>query len=444
MKSSILIVDDQPDMATMIADGLIARGFETIVPATPSAAVSAIERGDYDALVTDIRMPEHDGFDLLERSLRAAPDAPVIMMTAFSGIESAIESIRRGAHHYRTKPFRVDELELFLRRALEERAARREAQTIKRALRSSFAAGNLVGETAAMRELSDVVRRIAPTNASVLVLGETGVGKGVVARAIHAESLRAERAFVSVNCASLPENLLESELFGHAKGAFTGAVTAHAGIFAEADGGTLFLDEIAEMKPALQAKLLHVLETGTVRPLGTARERAVDVRIVAATHRDLRARVASGEFREDLLYRLDVVSLEVPPLRFRKDDIPRLAERFLDAARRTYPNAIATRFGTDAMRALVAHPWPGNVRELKHAVDRAVLLGTTPEIGASDLGKLAVVTSAMEFGDAVLPLREIQRRYVQWALAKNGGHKRQTCEALGIDHKTLNRWLDGG
>jgi two-component system response regulator HydG len=439
----VIVVDDRPEMADMVADGLRARGFDVVCPASGDEALASIDRGEHDALVTDIRMPDHDGFELLRRSRRAAPDAPVIMMTAFSGIESAIESIRCGAYHYLTKPFRTDELALFLDRGLAEARALREARTIKRELRTSFAIGNLVGETAAMREIADVVRRVAATSAPVLVLGETGVGKGVVARALHAESERAERPFIALNCAALPENLLESELFGHAKGAFTGAVAAHAGIFAQADGGTLFLDEIAEMTPALQAKLLHVLETGTVRALGASRERAVDVRVIAATHRDLRQRVDAGTFREDLLYRLDVVSIEVPPLRFRREDIPRLAEHFLEAARAKYPRASARRFGQEAGRALLEHAWPGNVRELKHAVERAVLLAPNDEIKPADLGKLAGgPRSALDFGSKVLPLRELQREYVHWALERNGGHKRATCEALEIDHKTLNRWLE--
>ncbi len=446
-RARVLVVDDQADLADTLADGLAPRGFEVTAIADPDQAIAAIERAEHDALVTDLRMPGADGLELLRRSQAAAPDAPVIIMTAFSEVDSAIESIRRGAYHYLTKPFKVDELAIFLRRALDDAATRRESRSLRRELRSTFALDNVIGETAAMREIGDLVRRIADTDVPVLILGETGTGKGLVARALHAESARAERPFVAVNCAALPETLLESELFGHARGAFTGATHARRGIFEQADGGTLFLDEIAEMSPSLQAKLLHVLETRRVRPLGDAREREVDVRVVAATHRNLAERVAAGSFREDLLYRLDVISIDLPPLRARREDIPRLASHFLATFRAKHPGSPVERFDARALQALQEHAWPGNVRELEHAVERAVLLGRSREASVADLPR-AVTSRAAEpsrpsFGHTVVPLRDMLRRYVAWAYERNSGHKRATCDALGIDAKTLNRWLEG-
>jgi len=446
-RTRVLVVDDQADVADMVADGLAPRGFDVTAIADADEAIAAIDRAEHDALLTDLRMPGADGLELLRRSRAAAPDAPVIIMTAFSEVDSAIESIRRGAYHYLTKPFKVDELALFLRRALDDAAARRESRSLRRVLRTTFALDNVIGETPAMREIGDLVRRVADTDVAVLLLGETGTGKGVIARALHAESERAERPFVAVNCAALPENLLESELFGHARGAFTGATNARRGIFEQADGGTLFLDEIAEMSPSLQAKLLHVLETRRVRPLGDTREHEVDVRIVAATHRRLRERVADGSFREDLLYRLDVISIELPPLRARREDIPRLVTHFLAKFRQKHPNSPVERFDERALIALQEHAWPGNVRELEHAVERVVLLGRSRDATTADLPRVLtsreVDASSPSFGHQVVPLREMVRRYVVWAYERNSGHKRATCDALQIDAKTLNRWLDG-
>ncbi|HEY0468860.1 MAG TPA: sigma-54 dependent transcriptional regulator, partial [Polyangiaceae bacterium] len=306
----VLVVDDRLDMAEMVADGLCEHGFDARAINDVAQASAQLSLGMHDALVTDLRIPGSDGLELLALSRSVAPNSPVIVMTAFSGIDTAIESIRRGAYHYLTKPFKVEELVLFLRRALDDAALRREAKALRSALSSSRS--DLVGDSPAMRDVLDLVRRVADSQVPVLLLGETGTGKGLIARAIHAESSRANEPFVAVNCAAIPETLLESELFGHVKGAFTGASADRVGLFAQAQAGTLFLDEIAELSAPLQAKLLHVLETGQVRAVGSDRERRVDARVIAATHRDLRRRVAENSFREDLLYQLDVVSVEIP------------------------------------------------------------------------------------------------------------------------------------
>jgi two-component system response regulator HydG len=439
----VLVVDDELSMAEMLADGLSQRGYDAMATRSGTDAARRLGLETFDALVTDLRMPELDGFELLSVARRVAPNCQVIVMTAYSAIDSAIESIRRGAYHYLTKPFKVDELTLFLERALEESRLRREAATLKRTLRQSFAIDHLIGESVAMRDVCDLVVRVADANAPVLILGETGTGKGLVARAIHAEGSRASAPFVTVNCAALPENLLETELFGHVKGAFTGATARRVGLFQEAHGGSLFLDEIGEMSPALQAKLLDVLERGVVRAVGSNKETAVDVRVIAATHRHLRERVSSGAFREDLLYRLEVVTIDIPPLRHRRDDIPALVDHFLAQSRARQPRSPVERIGSDAMRRLLDHPWPGNVRELEHVVESVVLLGRGAEAVLADLP--STLTTKREpshgFSGEVVPMREMQRRYVAWVLEQLGGRKLLSAEKLDVDIKTLGRLL---
>jgi len=439
----VLIVDDQLSMAEMVADALRERGYETVPTASSGEAARLSREEHFDALITDLRMPEVDGLALLEISKRAAPERPVMIMTAYSAVDSAIESIRRGAYHYLTKPFKVDELSLFLERALEESLLRREAATLRRVLGERFSPSGFVSTSAAMREVCEVMDRVADTTAPVLVTGETGTGKGLFARALHARSRRARAPFVTVSCAAVPDHLLESELFGHVKGAFTGATGHRAGLFEQASQGTLFLDEIGELSPSMQAKLLDVLERRVVRAVGSDKERLIDVRILAATHRDLRARVAAGAFREDLLYRLDVVTVELPALRHRREDVPPLVEHFLRSSKQKNPHSRVEGFSDAAMGRLLAHGWPGNVRELEHLVERMVLLAKGSSVEPSDLPATmgARVEANMDFGSRVLPLREIQRRYVAWAYEQLGGRKLLTAEKLGVDDKTLSRWL---
>src|SRR5580692_3359931 len=445
MPARVLVVDDDLHLAETLAEGLTDRGLDAVACDSSLDAVRRIETEPFEALVTDLRMPTVDGMGLLARPRASAPERPVIVMTAYAAVETAIEAIRQGAYHYLTKPFLVDELALFVDRAIDEARLRREARTLRSALRHESALDQLVGASAAMREVFDVVTRVADAATPVLFIGETGTGKTALARAMHTAGVRAERPFVSINCASLPENLLESELFGHVKGAFTGAITTRDGLVAEAAGGTLLLDEIGEMSPTMQAKLLHVLESGTVRSVGANKERRVDVRLVAATHRDLRERIRAGAFREDLLYRLDVVTIEIPPLRHRRDDIPLLVARTLASAKAAHPQSPVERLSSQALSALARHSWPGNVRELAHAIERVVLLGRNAEATVSDLPP--TVTAAEPpimpegFGQQVLPIRDVQRRYAAWALERFGGHKRRTADALGVDAKTLAKWL---
>ncbi|HJU83420.1 MAG TPA: sigma-54 dependent transcriptional regulator [Holophagaceae bacterium] len=439
----VLIADDHREMADLVADHLAERGFSAVVATSGKEALARLEEGGIEALVTDLRMVDMNGLDLLASSLKLDAERPVIVMTAYGAVDTAVEAIRMGASHYLTKPFKLEELEIFLSRALAERGLQREAQNLRRTLAGRYGRHGLVARSGAMASLFDLVERVAPTDVPVLILGETGSGKGAIAKAIHAQSPRSAEPFVAVNCAALPEQLLESELFGHEKGAFTGATRDRGGLFAEAEGGTLLLDEIGEMPAALQAKLLHVLEHGAIRPVGSSKERRVDVRVIAATHRDLGQMVKSGLFREDLLYRLDVVRLEVPPLRQRMDDLPELIEHFLQVYREKHPKSSVKGFTPEAMTRLSAYRWPGNVRELAHLVQRLVVLGREPLVSPADLpSSLQPEAPAPwdSYGD-VRPVRDIQRAYAAWAYQKLGGSKAQAAEALGIDVKTLTKWL---
>jgi two-component system response regulator HydG len=443
-RNRVLVVDDKVELAETLAEGLADRGYDARALGNSREALAAIERGAVSLLVTDMRMPDIDGLGLLEAACKGSRDVPVIVMTAYGAIDSAVEAIRKGAYHYLTKPFKVDELAVFVERALAERALRREAESLRRAIRETYSIGGLIGRSPAMQRVVGVIERVAKTDTPILITGETGTGKGALSRAIHGESLRAQGPFVIVNCAALPEPLLESELFGHVKGSFTGATVDRHGLFAQAEHGTLLLDEIGEMSPALQAKLLHVLESRRIRRVGDSDEQEVDVRVLAATHRNLRQRVAEGTFREDLLYRLDIVTIEVPPLRERGQDIPIFVEAFLADARRRHPGAKVTGFARDALTRLCDYAWPGNVRELSHVIERCVLLSGGPEARECDLPAQVRETRSDEgplFRGDVIPMREVQRRYARWSLERLGGLKLRAADKLGVDIKTLNRWL---
>ena len=444
-RARVLVVDDNLEMARTLCDGLGDHGYQAIAVSSGAEAIARLEAGGVDAVVTDLRMPNVDGLAVLESSRRLEPGRPVIIMTAFSAIDSAVESIRRGANHYLTKPFKQDELLIFLERALGEVRLRRETAALKRELGGRLVARAIVGDSPPIRALRELVARVADAPAPILIQGETGTGKGLVARALHGESGRATGPFVSVNCAAIPEGLLESELFGYVRGAFTGAAHDRAGLFAEASGGTLFLDEIGEMPIALQTKLLHVIEAQSVRPVGGTREVAVDARIVAATNRNLAGAVKEGKFREDLLYRLDVVAIALPALRDRREDLPQLVAHLITELRGRYPTSPVERLGAEALAVLGRHAWPGNVRELAHVLERIMLLGRSAEIGVDDLPPAVrdpAAADPLEFRGEILPIRELQRRYAAWALTQTGGHRARAAEKLGIDVKTLRSWLE--
>lgn len=441
-KYRILIVDDHLEMARTIADYLAQRNMEAVAVASAEQALAQLGKESFDALLTDLRMKGMDGLDLLDAAHAVEPDLPVVVMTAFGGIDSAVTSIQRGAYHYVTKPFKLDVVRVLLERACRERELRSENQRLRRAIDDRFA--DMLGKSRPMQELFSLIERIAQVSSPALVLGETGTGKELVARALHQTGPRAGGPFVAINCAALPETLLESELFGHTRGAFTGATQTRRGQFLDADGGTLLLDEIGELSPALQARLLRVLESGEVRALGSDTVRKVDVRIVAATHRPLSDLVHRSEFREDLYFRLKVLPIALPPLRERGDDIRLLAEHFLSAVREKVPQARPRSFGPDAMAVLLGHRWPGNVRELQHLVERLAVtsdlevLSAAAVRGALDLPRPDNVQAFL--GLERLPsLRELEQQYIDHVLEKTGGNKTKAAEILSIDPSTLHR-----
>jgi two-component system response regulator HydG len=443
IKPRILVADDDLALVETLSDGLSDAGYDVHGTGSSLDAKKLLETQDFDALVTDLRMPGVDGLGLLGVSQKLSRERPVIVMTAYSAVDTAVESIRMGAYHYLTKPFKVAELALFLGRALADARLRRDARTLRQTLGEGSALAKLVGRHGGLAEVSTLVSRVAEADVPVLVLGETGTGKGLVVRALHFEGGRGQAPLVTVNCAALPEPLLESELFGHVRGAFTGANANRRGLLEEANGGTLFLDEIGELALPLQAKLLHVLESGVVRAVGSNREVAIDVRFVAATHRDLKEQVAADRFREDLLFRLDVITIDVPPLRQRTQDLAALTAHFLDEALARTPRAVVTRFSAAAMEKLMAYAWPGNVRELEHLVQRSVLLVQTREVTVADLpaAMAAAEPRAFAFAGPVVTLEEMERRYAAWALDQLGGKRMLTAETLDIDRKTLVKLL---
>jgi len=449
-----LIVDDEIEMARVLADHLGDLGWDVLVAASAEEALRALEGRSLDVLVTDLKMGALDGIDLLRAARAVDPGLPVIVMTAFGGVEAAVEAMRHGALHYVRKPLALDEITLWAERARATRRLGDENRLLARALADDalFAAAppptasgvaRLLGRSAPMRALVDLVRRVAPAAAPVLIEGESGTGKELVARALHEESPRAAGPFVALNCAALPDSLVESELFGHVRGAYTGARDPRRGLFAEADGGTLFLDEIAELAPPVQAKLLRALEEGEVRPVGADAERRVDVRVVAATHRDLAAEVAAGRFRADLFYRLDVVRLRVPPLRERLEDLPLLAAYFLSSARTRAATSPVAALSHDAVAALARHRWPGNVRELENVIERLVVVAGGPIVDEAEVRAIAphVVDAAPRApaGRDLPRLRAVLDEYIRFVVAACDGNKTRAAVILGIDVSTIHR-----
>ncbi len=439
----ILVVDDHPEMARLLADQLTEARY-VVERAHGGAEALRLARAELPSLVvTDLRMEEVDGFDVLEGVHELDPDVPVIVMTAFGAIETAIEAIKRGAYHYVTKPFLLAEILAYIERALAERRIRAENAVLRRGTKDA-AAPALVGASAPMCALHDVIAQAGPSAAPVLITGESGTGKELVARAIHEASERRAEPFVAVNCTALPESLLESELFGHTRGAFSGATAPRRGLFVEADGGTLLLDEIGDMPAPLQAKLLRILQDGEVRAVGSDTIRRVDVRIIAATNHDVDAQVASGKFRGDLFFRLNVVRIEVPPLRARREDVPALLDHFLSRARARNRSASAKRFAPHVAARLAAHSWPGNVRELENVVERLVVLSRAEEIGSEDLDRFApqLVAGPSPLDavrDRMVSLREMEDAYIAWVLARCDGNKTRAAEVLGLDVSTIHR-----
>jgi two-component system response regulator HydG len=441
-KPTVMIVDDSADMVDTVGRYLSDHGFN-VEPATSGAlALRRLESAGCDVVLTDLRMPDIDGLDLLEGIHKVDPHLPVVIMTAFGNIESAVDAIQRGAYHYVTKPFKMATVRVLLERAGHERLVREENRQLKAAFKERFRSIGLVGESASMRDLKTLIQRVADAPSAVLIMGETGTGKETVARAIHVESNRREASFVAVNCAALPEVLLDSELFGHAKGAFPGAANARRGLFVEADGGTLFLDEVGDLPLALQAKFLRILQTGELRPVGGEASRHVDVRCVAATQRDLQALVKEGRFREDLYFRLNVLPIRLTSLRERREDVALLVDYFLGrrAERAAGP---PRRFTGEALRVLETHLWPGNVRELENLVERLVVTSMTLEIDAeairAALAPMSPVDPVEVLAASSVSLEELEQRYAEAVIRQSRGNKAKAASILGIDVSTLYR-----
>ena len=445
MKGRVLVVDDDPQMGELLRERLSRRGFDVRIDASPEEALRKIEAEDFDVIVTDVRMRELDGIALCERVTLNRPDVPVIVITAFGSLETAVAAIRAGAFDFLAKPFEVEELAFRLDRALRHHRLTEEVKRLRAEAHEPVE--ELVGDSPAMRSLRELVARVARADVPVLITGETGTGKELVARAIHRLGAAAGEPFVALNCAALPEPLLESELFGHERGAFTDARASRRGLLLEAAHGTLFLDEIAELPLALQPKLLRVLQERCVRPLGSNEERPFAARVIAATNRDLEAVVEEGRFREDLFFRLDVLRIDVPPLRARGSDALGLAQRFLGAcAARTGKPVVGISRG--AADKLLAYTWPGNVRELQNAIERAVALTQHDQILVDDLPervrdyRQGHVLVASEDPQELVPLETVEQRYIARVLEAVGGNKTLAARVLGLDRKTLYRKLE--
>ena len=433
----MLVVDDDLENGELVVRRLGGLGFEAVAFDRPSAAVANLETDEWDVVLTDLEMPGMTGLELCHEVLARAPDVPVVLMTGYGTMESVLSALRAGAYDFLTKPVGVDALDVAMARAMEHRSLRREVGRLRREAGEPFE--GLVGRSPPMRRVFSLVDRVARSQASVLLHGESGTGKELLARAIHARSRRAGGPFVAFNCAAVPENLLESELFGHEKGAFTGADAARSGLFREASGGTLFLDEIGEMSAALQPKLLRALQERSVRPVGSDREVKVDVRVLAATHQDIEAATAAGSFRADLYYRLAVVSLRAPPLRERPEDVAELATLFLaEACERDARDQL--RLSASAVAALGDYTWPGNVRELKNAMEHAAALAEAGFVGVADLPEAIAGDAAHEEAAddrLFLPLLEVERRHVLRVYDGVSRNKSEAARLLGIDRKTL-------
>jgi two-component system, NtrC family, response regulator AtoC len=446
-RGAVLLVGDAGYVGARLADALTRRGFDTtVVPGDPDAT-AALEQRRFDVALIDHHPPQLDGLALCARLTAAKAEMPVLLATHAGTLEGAVAAMRAGAYDFLFPPMRVDAMALALDRAVEHAALRREVRRLRQVVGHGHGPELLLGGSPAMRELHDLVLRAADSDASVLVTGETGTGKELVARALHRRSRRAAGPFVAVNCAAVPEALLESELFGHVKGAFTDARADRSGLFVQADGGTIFLDEIGDMPLGLQPKLLRALQDHAVRPVGSDRELPFDARVVAATNRDLGAAVEAAHFRRDLYFRLDVIQVDVPPLRSRGRDVLLLAQHFLEGAAGRAGKAVRT-LSPDAAAALLAYPWPGNVRELENVVERAVALSRSPELTVLDLPE-RLRARAPESALPVLPapdalptLAEVEEQHLRRVLQSVQGNKARAARVLDIDRKRLYRKLE--
>lgn len=448
---NILVVDDEESMRDFLGIVLKQEGHSVTMAEDGESAIRLIQKEAFDLVLTDVKMPKRSGMEVLKAVKAASPDTLVLMITAFASTETAIEAMKEGAYDYLAKPFQIEEVKLIIRNALEKRRLRIENRLLKRKLKGFATIEDIVGRSGAMHSVFQVVRKVADTHSNVLILGESGTGKELVAQAIHSNSLRKDKPFVTVNCSTLPEPLLESELFGHMKGSFTGAYANKPGLFEVANGGTLFLDEIGDTPPAIQVKLLRVLEEKEFRRIGGTQNVHVDVRIIAATHKDLEKAVADGTFREDLYYRLDVIPIHLPPLRERLEDIPLLVTHFLTLMNSAFDKKIRA-VTPEAMKVLQAHDWRGNVRELENVIERVVALTTGETIEPKDviecLQKPAMVK---DFIPATLPpegvdldkmMAGLEKTFLLKALDRTRWVKKEAARLLQLDMRSFRYRLE--
>ena len=447
MKPLILVIDDDRGMCELLELGLAKRGYEVRSTTDARKVLELLQQASFAAVVTDLNMPGQNGIELTRQLIGNRPDLPVVVITAFGSMESAIEAMRAGAYDFLTKPLEVDALAIVLQRAVQHHALREEVKLLRKAVAAAQSFDSLIGESNEMRQVFDLLSRVADADVSVLIGGESGTGKELVARSIHNRSIRKSGPFVAVNCAALPEALLESELFGHTRGAFTDARSTRRGLFQQAQGGTVFLDEIGDLPLSLQPRLLRVLQERKVRPVGSDTEVDIDVRVLAATNLDLEKAVTERQFREDLYYRLNVVQLRLPPLRARGNDVLLLAQHVLDQT--------AVRLGKRVQRLtpkvaerLLAYSWPGNVRELQNCIERAVALTAYDQIGVDDLPEKvrdyrpSQVLLISDHPSDLLSMEEVERRYILRVLDVVSGNKSLAAQILGFDRRTLYRKLE--
>jgi two-component system, NtrC family, response regulator PilR len=447
---NILIIDDEKSLLDLLSVVFKKEGYGARTALSAAKAFEVLDREDIDLVVSDIKMPDTDGMDVLKRIRETRPDVPVVMITAYGSVQQAVEALKAGALDYVVKPFDVEELKIIVARGLAERRLREENQRLKRDLKERYSFENMIGKSRSMQEIYTLIEKVAGTDSTVLVTGESGTGKEMAARAIHFQSARRDNQFVSINCAALPENLLESELFGHTKGSFTGAVADKKGMFEVAQRGTLFLDEVGEMSPWTQVKLLRALQERRVRRVGGTEEIPVDVRIIAATNQDLKKRIQEGKFREELFYRLNVISFDMPPLRRRTEDIPLLVTHFLQK----HCDRLAKkpkRFTPEVIGFLEAYAWPGNIRELENVIERIVAIEDRETVTANCLPKEIVSPQKaknetqyfFEPGfNLMVYLDDLAKNYVSQALAATGGSIQKAAPLLGISYRTM-RYLIG-
>jgi DNA-binding NtrC family response regulator len=445
VRGSILVVDDEAASRESLIDVLTDEGYEATGAPDGLKAAALLHDAEFDVVITDLRMPEMDGVGLLREVRRLCPQTLVLLMTAHASVETAVDALREGAHDYMVKPLVFDDVLTKVKRLLERRELAWQIQYLRREVEARWDINNLIGESAAMRQIMQRIHKVAPTNSTVLITGESGVGKEVVARSVHRESTRRDAIFLPINCGAIPENLLESQLFGHLKGAFTGAVTAQEGLFQRARGGTIFLDEVGELPLSLQVKLLRALEEREILPVGGQQPVRIDVRIIAATNRDLQKLCQEGTFREDLYYRLNVFGIEIPPLRERREDIPALIE-FLVRRHNLEMNCRFRGVDNAAMKSLMRMPWKGNIRELDNVIEHAMIVGDGEWITVADLpGRIAseAASEADLVGDDLKSaMRFYERNHVSNVLARSDGDKKKAADQLGISLSSLYRKIE--